>query len=219
MDLFDKIRFGIKIMEGLACIAAFASWAKLRPGFWKTFPFYLLIIVCCEFAGWYMNKNGLYKPAKSMYSFFVVPLEFLYAFFLFYMNLAGRYKKVVLSLAGLYIVSLLAENILLQHKKWIWLSASYAVGCIGLMVLITIYFLELIIRDVKNKYTTELFYWVCLGLVVFYVGTLPYFTMPRNLYYNNQPLFWVLNWVFVILNYVMYSLFITGFICCKPKMN
>jgi hypothetical protein len=215
-ELFYQLRFGIKIMEGLACITGFLCWARLSPRFWRSFPFFLLIITCCEFAGWYMNGHGI-KGSKAMYSYFVIPLEFLFMHFLYYKNLPHYFKKTVISLSVIYVLALITEQVFLKDVKWIWLSMSYSVGNITLLILGIIYFLQLANFDTITNYKRQTFFWVNLGLMFFYVATLPYYAMFKTLYETEAELFKALSWVAVILNYVMYGTFIIGFLCSRKE--
>lgn len=217
-SLLDYMHFGIKIMEGLACITGFLCSSRLYPRFWRAFPFYLLIITCCEFAGWYMNKNGI-KGASVMYNYFVVPLEFLFMYWLYYRNLSNRWHKTVFSAGIMYLACWAYEIFFVQNTKWIWLSLSYTVGNVLMLILGIIYFLQLLKSDKLLKYKKQLFYWVNLGLLLFYVGTFPFYGTSNILYSQSPTLYAVLYWMMVILNYLMYGLFITGFICSSNRQK
>ena len=216
VDLFFNIRFGIKIMEGLACIIGLLCWSRLSPRFWRAFPVYLFIITCCEFAGWYMNSKGI-KGSKWMYAYFVIPLEFIFMYFLYFKNLLPTFKKTVLLLSGVYILTFIIEQLLLGNEKWIWLSMSYTVGNITLLVLGTIYFFQLYNSDKLIEYKTEPFFWVNIGLLLFYVGTMPYYTTFKTLYKSNYGFMMAMAWTAVILNYIMYAFFIISFLCKRMK--
>ena len=64
-----------------------------------------------------------------------------------------------------------------------------------------------------------MFFWVNLGLMLFYVGTFPYYAMFKTLYETEPNLFNVLSWIGVLLNYAMYSFFIIGFLCTNIKQK
>jgi hypothetical protein len=212
VDLFFSLKFGIKIIESLACITGFICWARLYPRFWRIFPVYLFIITCCEFAGWYMNGHGI-KGAKAMYSYFVVPLEFLFMYFLYYKNLPKHFHKTVFALSLIYILFWGAELIFVQHTKWIWFSMSYSVGSIIMLILGIIYFLQLLKSEKLLTYKKQIFFWVNLGLMLFYVGTFPFYATMSVLYNEAPNLYAFLYWMSKILDYVMYIFFIIGFLC------
>lgn len=202
-------------MEGLACITGFVCWARLSPKFWKAFPVYLLIITCCEFAGWYMNSHSIYRPAKWMYSYFVIPLEFLFMHYLYYHILSNGFRKTVIALSALFLISFGVEYILLLKINWVWMSLTYITGSVTILILSVIYLLQLISNARVTTYKKEPFFWVNLGLLLFYVGTFPYYATASYLYKVNQNLFWILSWTMVILNYIMYSFFIVSFLCFR----
>lgn len=218
MDLFENFRFGIKIIEAAACLVGFVYWQKLRPTFWRFFPVYLLIITCCEFAGWYMMQHGI-TGQKIMYNYFVIPLEFLFIHFLYYKNLPEKFHKIIIAISFLYFFCWLAEQIFLKHVKWIWLSMSYSVGNITILILGIIFFLQLLQSEKLLAYKKQIFYWVNLGLMLFYVGTFPYYAMFKTLYETEPNLFYALSWMGVLLNYAMYSFFIIGFLCMNTKQK
>ena len=215
-DFFYHLRFGIKIMEGLACITGLLCWARLYPRFWRVFPVYLLIITCCEFAGWYLNGHGI-KGATTMYNYFVIPLEFLFMHFLYYKNLPKYFHKTVFAFSLIYIMAWGFEFVFLQHTKWIWLSMSYSIGNITILILGIIYFLQLLKSEKLVAYKKQIFYWVNLGLLIFYVGTFPYYALFNTLVQTEPELFMTLSWLEVILNYIMYGFFIIGFLCINTK--
>lgn len=213
---FYDLRFGIKFMEGLACITGFLCWARLKPSFWKTFPVYLLIITCCEITGWHLTKHGL-KGGKNMYQFFVVPLEFLFFYFLHYRNATGLYKKLVAVLSLFYILIFAIEIVLPKSTGWVWMSLSYTSGNIFLVLFGLIYFLNLYKTQSLINYRRLPFYWVNIGVLLFYAGTLPYYTLFASLYKTQTNIMIILAWASVILNYIMYSSFIVSFLCHKQK--
>jgi hypothetical protein len=218
-DFFFQLKFGIKIMEGLACIVGFLCWARLYPKFWRTFPFYLLIIVCCEFAGWYMNKHGIFKPAKLMYSYFVIPLEFLFMHYLYYHSLAKEFRKTVLVISVIFVLAFVVEYTFLMNVKWMWMSLTYIIGSVTILILSVIYLLQLVSKAKVAQYKREAFFWVNLGLMLFYVGTFPFYATINYLYKVNIPLFYGLSWAMIISNYLMYSLFVVGFLCFRKRQT
>jgi hypothetical protein len=203
-------------MEALACLTGLFFWKRLIPGYWKAFTVYLFIITCCEFTGWYMVSNEI-KGSKFMYQYFVIPLEFLFMHFLYSRNLSVYFKKTVIILSVIYLTSLITELLFLKNIKWLWLSVSYSTGCLSLFVLGTVYFLELHNSEKVIQYKKTPFFWVNTGLIVFYVGTFPFYSMPKNLYLINESLYYTLSWLGIILNYIMYSFFINGFLCFRIR--
>lgn len=205
-------------MEGLAGIIGILYWKKLTPRFWGAFPIYLIIICSCEFFSWFLIEHNI-KGSKNLYNYFVIPLEFLFMHFLYYKNLPNHFRNKVILLSLFYIFSWFLEQFFLQHTQWIWLSMSYSVGNITILALGIIYFIQLLKSENLLTYKSQIFFWVNLGLMLFYIGTFPYYAMFKTLYETEPNLFKILSWVAVILNYAMYSFFIIGFICTNIKQK
>lgn len=204
-------------MEGLAALTGFLCWKKLFPKYWRAFPFYLLLITCFEFTGWYMNSHG-YKPqAKMMYSYFVIPLEFLFMYFLYSKCLNKIFHKILFIFFISFVLSFFTEYLILRGMKWDWMSLTYMTGSITILILSVLYVLQLIAIDKVIHFRHDLFFWVNLGIMLFYVGTFPYYVTANYLYKINVNMAWVLSWMVVILNYIMYTFFIIGFLCSRKQ--
>ena len=215
--LLEHLRFGIKIMEGLACLVGFLCWARLSPRFWKAFPVYLLLITCTEFAGWYLKSNGI-SGSKYLYQFFAIPLQFLFMQFLYHHNLKPQFKRLVIWLFFFYVLSFVIEYIVIRDSSWIWMSFSQMIGAVSILVLAVTWYIQLLQSEIADGYRQDMFFWVNLGLVIFYVGTIPHHATVSFLYKKHLSLAMLLYWLFVIFNYVMYALFITAFLCSrKPR--
>ena len=218
-ELFLNLRFSIKLTEALACITGFVFWKRLSPRCWKSFPVYLLVITLCEFAGWYMNNNGMSRQGKYMYSYFVVPLEFFFLFYMYLNMLPKVFRKTVFMLAGIFLLAFIAEYMLLLNTKWVWRSLTYVTGIVSVLILSIIYLLSLISRERVIQYKKEPFFWVNLGVLLFYVGSFPYFATLNYMYKANISLFWVLAFAMVVLNSMMYLFFTAGFICFRNRRS
>lgn len=202
-------------MELAACITGFICWKNLKPSYWKVFPFYLLFIVIAEFTGWYLSSHHLFAYSKILYNYLIVPSEFLFMFYLFYHSLKEKYKITVLLLVFLFFSATIVEYVILKKTTWLWMSLSFAIGAISMLVLAVIFFLELLTSESIIHFAKQPFFWVCFGITLFYVGTFPYMSTISFLYKSNINLAWLLSWVFVLLNYIMYLFFIKAFLCFK----
>jgi hypothetical protein len=60
-------------------------------------------------------------------------------------------------------------------------------------------------------------FWVCLGLMLFYIGTIPFFAFRKVLYVEHRDFFYVYWYIQFGLNYLMYLLFILSFVWGRPK--
>jgi hypothetical protein len=203
-------------MELVAAVTGFMYWGKLKSSHFKWFPVYLAIIAACEFTASILKQKGIagYIP---LYDFFVIPLEFLFFHWLYYKGLNKPGKKITICCSVLYILSFGTEIFFLKNTENFFFSLSYSIGNITLLVLSISYFLDLMKSARIVTFNKELFFWINVGVILFYLGTFPYYGLFNLLVKEQYNVFIALTWAMVILNILMYLLFITGFIWGKPK--
>jgi hypothetical protein len=206
----------IKYMELAAAVAGFMYWGKLKNSHFKWFPVYLAIISACEFTGYMLIQKGI-AGNKQLYTLFVIPLEFLFLHWFYYRELNRQGKRIAISCSILFVFSLAAEVFLLKESKNFFFSLSYSIGNITLLVLSITYFVDLMKSVRIVTFYKELFFWVNVGVILFYLGTFPYYGLFNLLVKEQYNVFISLTWAMVILNNLMYLLFVTGFIWGKPK--
>lgn len=202
------------ITELAACIIGFLQWKKLKQSYWKLFPFYLAFINIAEWTG------RLLKGAPQIFWFtlIVIPIEFLFFFWLFSKQPEFKGKKVLHQLfAGIYLFALLIEKVFMNEAKLWFTSFSYSIGNILLVVLIIRYLLAFINSDAILHYKKSMMFWVSIGLLIFYLGSFPFFALRNTLYANYRELFWIGQISQLALNCIMYLTFCLAFIWGKPK--
>lgn len=209
----------LNIFEGLACLSGFIFWRKYRHHYWKWFAIYLGVIFATEITAEYLGHVlGLIKPMYRLYFFFAIPLQFLFFFWLFskwYDDIKKRRWSYIG--AGVYIIAWWVEFFYLQHAKLVFQSFSYTVGNIVLLLLILQFFIGFINSDRILNYRQEPMFWVCLGLMVFYLMTLPFFGLWNTLvakYARFFSQYWIGQ---MVLNCMMYTFFALSFMLGKWK--
>jgi hypothetical protein len=206
----------LNCFELAACITGFCFWNKIRNSYWKWFPVYLAVIVVIELTGeyfLYIDRNLTVNVA--IYRYIGLPLEFLFFFWLFYQYEKPRKWPVLL--AGIYVVVWILDQVYFSQMKLYFDSFSYTIGNALLLVGLFIFFIRFSNSNAILHYRSSMLFWVSLGLLVFYVGTLPFYGMRTTLYKEYRSLFYVYWYVQYFLNYCMYSLFMIAFIWGRPK--
>ncbi|MBL7701744.1 MAG: hypothetical protein JNM14_05810 [Ferruginibacter sp.] len=208
----------LNFFEITACITGFVYYKKLKGGYWKWFPFYLLIIVLVEFTGRYLSDSGLISYNIAMYKFFGMPVQFLFFYFIFYQHEYFRDKrKWILTGAAVYVTSIVFETVFLTNKSYWFHSFSYSIGNVILLILLIAFFIKFIQSDAILDFSKNLMFWFCLGLLLYYLGSFPFWALRNVLvakYRNALENYYI---VMLLLNYCMYLSFITGFILCRKK--
>jgi hypothetical protein len=221
MNIIVAVKWGLNLLEILACLNGFLHWRKLRHSYWKWFPVYLAIIVVLELTGKFL-LYGLNKPGLNtiLYLFLGIPLQFLFFLWLFSMHYKmTELKNLPLVGAACYIVSGIIDFVYFSEGATIWwfMSFSYTIGNIFLLILIITFFARTIRSDQILYIKSNIMFWVCLGLLTFYLGTLPFFGLYNTLNQNYPKIFDIYWYIQMGLNYVMYILFTLGFIWGNPK--
>lgn len=221
MSTIELAIWGLNILELLACIIGFVHWKKIKDTYWKWFPFYLGILFLTEMTGKIMRLVFHDKELNTaMYRYFGIPIQFLFFFWLFYCYFSNLNKKDRIWPpigAAIYIGAWLIEILFFEKVKFWFMSFSYTIGNIMLLVLVILFFVRFINSEMILKYRQSMMFWVCLGLLAFYLGTFPYYALRNTLYHNYLPVFEVYSYVSLGLDYLMYIFFTIAFICGRPK--
>jgi hypothetical protein len=206
----------VKFFELLAAIVGFLYWKKIIKTPFKWMPIYLLLLFGGEMLAFYLTKQKLITEKFILYNWILIPLQFLFFYWLFATNVKAL-KKAALLFAIIYIIFLASDNLYLSNKKFIFSSISYSIGSTMLLLLIVGYIINLTKDDTILNFKRQYLFWISIGLMVFYLGSLPYFGLRNTLFNNYNSLFINYTWIIPFLNYTMYTLFILSFIWGRQK--
>lgn len=206
--VFTKI---LLLFETIAFIVGVVSWKKVRNSYWKWFTIYLGFIISVELLSTVLNFCKINN--QPLFAYFVIPAEFLFFYWLFYVHSIGKERRVASIGVLIYILSFFSEKIFFSNQqKYFFTSSSYSVGNVILLILIIQYFVKLTNSNRILLFFNERLFWVSCGLLLFYLGTFPYYSLNNFLYYNYQPIFWRYTYIMYFLNCSMYLLFAASFI-------
>ncbi len=216
MNLFIIV---LNVLELFACLVGFLYWNKIKNTYWKWFPIYLATIVLTEITGEYLlHVEKDLATNIAIYSYFGIPLQFFFFYWLFYQQFKNtKNSKWPLISAAIYLICLIADLFYISKIKFYFESFSYIIGCIFLLILLLMYFTRFTRSDEIIRYKSSMMFWVCVGLMLFYIGAMPFFAFRTALYKQYNDFFYVYWYVQFGLNYLMYLLFIVSFIWGKPK--
>jgi hypothetical protein len=207
------------LMEMAAFITGLIYWKKTKSTIWKWFVIYLGFIVFAELICHYLHYYSYYKfDVNKIYNYIILPIEFLFFYWLYYKHAKSkRSKLLVIVCFFIYIVSFIADQYFFQGKKFIFDSFSYCMGNLLLLLVIISFFISFSKSDELLKYQSSIIFWVSLGAIVFYLGTMPFFGLIHLLYNKYRPIFTFYTYLMFAFNWAMYLLFIIGFVKWKPK--
>ncbi|MFN8306243.1 MAG: hypothetical protein U0T79_05680 [Ferruginibacter sp.] len=219
MDIYLTLRIVLNIFEALACITGFVYWKRISGTYWKWFPVYLGLICITEITGEIAGyRLQLYQFNRNLYTFFCIPLQFLFFCWLFW-KYFGKHSSRNWALAGaaLYALSFLINVLFLSNFRFVFFSFSYMMGNLVLLVLTILFFNAFIRGNEILRYRSSNMFWVCLGLLGFYLLSLPLYGLWNTLAVKYPRLFdnyWIIT---MIMNCLMYFLFTLSFVWGKPK--
>jgi hypothetical protein len=229
MDRNTIIQIGLYFFEFLACLMGFIYWKKIKDTYWKWFPIYLAIVVLVELTCKVIvetldDSSNLVNPYRgsninaAIYRYFGIPIQFLFFFWLFrqYFSKQKKHKWPLIG-AAIYILSWITEQLFFEHVDTWFMSFSYTIGNIVLLVLIILFFIRFVNSEAILKYKHSMMFWVCLGLLAFYLGTFPFYALRNTLYKTNKSVFSIYSYVSMGLDYLMYIFFTISFIWGRPK--
>ncbi len=207
----------IKAFELIAAIAAFANWHKWKTSYWKWFPVYLLVLFLIECTGNILAYLQFYKANGNLYKYFGLPLEFLFFCWFYYNCFNKKLKPLSIYCAALFILSWIIESFFIHERSAYFSSLSYCTGNVVIVIMVLAYTLNLSFSDAILQYRTNPAFWISIGLLIFYLGTFPYYGLFNLLAQKYMHMHEMYTWVMIFLNYTMYLIFAGVFIWSKPK--
>ncbi len=219
MKTYQLVQYGLVIMEAIAFLIAVFHWQKVKNSYWKWFVVYLGIIVLSEIAGLTLLYHfKLVWSSRNLYTYFVIPLEFLFFFWLYfryYENRSARYWPLVG--AVIYAVAALVNFIFYPHTNIGLFPFSYMLGIILVLALAILFFYQLMVGNELLGFKYNTMFWVSLGLLIFYLVSSPYFGLRQLLYAKYRDIFWIYYYIQFGVNYLMYIFFCIAFIWGKAR--
>ena len=202
--------------ELMPVLAGFYYWAKVKDNHFKWFVLYLLYIFLADLTGGIIDIY-LFSNVKY-YDYFVIPVEFIFFFWLFRAELKnGKNRRLPVICLGVYLAAFLVDVIYFSRHQFPFYSFSYSVGNLLLLILILFFFIELINSNAILSYRQNMMFWINVGLLIYFLGTLPYYGLRNTFVYKYHRLHIIYNYITLILGCIMYLTFTLSFIWGKPN--
>lgn len=197
------------LFEWIAFLASLFFFEQLKKQKLVLIPVLLFVIIISEAIGkLFINNNQWFNV--------MIPVQFLCLFLLFYQHTNYRYWRRVIILFSIIIAILtIAGSIQPGSQKFNVLN--YTIGSIFLSAVCLHYLYECMnSRSIIAIHTNSLFY-LAMGTLLFYLGTLPFHSMRNYLYFKYESIFDLYNYLSYILNITMYGLISFGIIWANRK--
>ncbi len=214
MDNYFKICQTVIVgAEFIAALTAVLYFSKLKKVAWKVFAIYLIYIFFQELY-FYFNES-LFSISKTQFFNYVgIPIDFIFLYWIFAFH-SFLNKKLFLLFSSIYIVSLFFES--LSELEGVVNSFSYTLGIVLLSFLLIQEFLKQIRSDEILYFKENKMFYITLGVILGYIGTVSFFTFNEVLSKNYSQVRYVLHSFFIGMNTIMYLLFAASFIWGKRQ--
>ncbi|MCH3881658.1 MULTISPECIES: hypothetical protein [Tenacibaculum] len=193
----------------LVAILSVVLIKKYKSPFYLFLCIFFIVAVFTELMGAYNVDR--YRAGKSTFNH--LPLAAFLQFnslALMYMKLIrkNRWIKIILGLSVLFSVSCIVV-----YFHYDMFSYLLVFGCLNTSLFSFLYLRELLLSDKILNYKKHFPFWVSVGLLVFYLPTIPFFiNMP---FMKGRSLFFLLELLIVFMNlFIMY-----GLLCSKKEVK
>ena len=200
----------------LCALVGFYCLPKLKSFNAGCFPYFLLLLFLGETVGYYLGKNGANSASSNLYIYFLLPVQIL--FYIWFIAIkALRKPKIAIGLIGLFTLQFLLEIFIGEGGSGDVRTKSYSFGGILLSILILLFILKLTRGDMVITFYQNPYFWICIGVAVYYTVAFPFFTYYNTLLNGYKRVFYVYRSITYHLSFSMYLLFIIRFICSKKS--
>lgn len=211
-DLQNILLKILLVAEVTAAVIGVVKFKKFRDTHWKWFIYFLLFIALSELFSFFVLCNFI-KFRGYFYDFFVIPIEFLFLFWLYGYKSLNKKKLFWISVI-IYTLSLFPYFIFGEYT--LVNSLNYIVGTFLLSFMIILEYDKQIKSDAILKFKENMMFYINTAVGLFFVGTLPFFAFHSLIWkdaviWNNYYLF------FMLTNILMYTLFSIALLWGKPN--
>lgn len=205
--------------EIVAAFAATIFYYKYKKSTLKYILILLWLIVLNEQLATYMGRNRVWL-FEGRYNYWIynimTPIKTLLILWVYVLSLKTRkyslwIKRFVVSYTIVFFVNILfIQNFFTSAQ-----SNSKILGATFIVLCTIFYFLELLRSEKIMVFHKQLLFWISIGLLIFYSGTIP-ITLAFS-YYSHLSYIHSIYLINFILGIVMYLLFTFGFIWSKKE--
>ncbi len=196
----------------LVCLLLYKS---LKNTELKYFLPFLFITLTVELTGLWMIQHGIKN--YLLFNIFTT-FEFIFYTFLFYKHFRkNTFKVFSLVFMPLYIISV-TINIVYYQGIDKFHTYTFLIGSFFIVVFCCLFFYESVLSEyLENTLTKQPFFWVCTGLLLFYLGSviinaLFEYLRTFDMQIEGKKIYGTIN---QSLNVILYSAFIFSFILCR----
>jgi len=202
------ILYGVSVLIGLLTYSKYAHKTEL-----KVFLGFLIYSLLTELLGTYLGRV-LVVNNNYVYNVWNIVNFFFYAYLIVSRLTERKRRMFIWFLIGIFfIVTFINIVFYAGITRWLLVKNSTFAKTL-IVIMIIVYFIELLQSDEILNIQKSLFFWICLGAFLMNLAFVPALTL---VYYTSfEGMF---RYITFGLNIIMHACFITGFIISKKEYN
>jgi hypothetical protein len=142
---------------------------RKQPAYFAWLSFLLLITCIEEGFGYYMLHKGV---KHSFISHFYSPVEFLILSYMYYREVSKDWMKKIIVVAMPVFLLFSAVNIFYLQKLNVYNSYGFIIKGVFIVLWVLLFFYDLYMRDSFENPLKMPMFWISIGLIFFFSGTI-----------------------------------------------
>lgn len=215
--MMEKLGYFTVLFFFISGTVGLFNWSKLPNYKSKMFFYSILLSLITEILGFLFNSlTGLLS--YYLYNIYTYVVFVIYFFIL--RSILKNYYSKILSLVFIIIYTFcFIINVLIQFEKFghdVY-SGVYSLGVLFFIILSSLYLMELFNSNNILNYKKNIFFWFIIGILTFHVPFMPFMlSLEWFMIDVTTAIYWI---ILVILNFIMNTFFVIGFIWTEKKYN
>lgn len=191
MFKLDYFRLMIQV---IAAIISLSLLFKKKNKFMLLLTVFLFLSALVESIGAYFL---IIKKSSFYYSYIYVLLQFFIISFMY--NFLIKDEKLEKLFSLFFLVYFLLWSLVFFNKAMF--PYLIIIGNVLISVYILMYLRVLLLSNEILNYKKQLPFWVSVGFLVFYLASIPFFSMHK--YFENRSIYYVINILVILMNLII----------------
>ena len=196
----EDIAFYIPLLPALL---ALVKWKSLNTS-QRWFALLLWLIILISFSGYLWVRETKHNNMPFFHVYILV--EYLLLLQTFRLFFKGSIKDRIWLILGVGYTTVWLVNVFFLEGWWAFPDYIHVLEVVIMLVIISLWFRKMLKEKVIRNPERTFEFWICAGLVIFFMGNLMLFIFPK--FIINKGVFiavWRLNSALIILLYIIYT--------------
>lgn len=194
------------------------AWISSLRSFRLDFPFHLKLFSCLLGLTALVELTALILPTffhirnNWLYNSFTLVEFWIYGYYYTWLIRKLILRRILFVFLVIFPIFWFI-TVFFQYGFFTWNSSVIVVGSFFSVVFAIMYYYQIITHTEILSLRSLPEFWIATGMLIFYLGSLPFFGMLNFLGRSHANIVLKLYAVLTVLNILMYSLFTYGFLC------